>query len=197
MFTDVEDKIKRKNKILFSRQSFCLKNLREIISKQKHTAIVLWAFDCLQIPLDILNEKYPEEFAFQNAFDLSDKWARGEVKMPAAKRAILDCHAAAEKLGTPYDVALCHALAQGCSSVHVETHALGLVFYELTAIVIKNNYKNYESEVADKIKFYEDKLIFYQNNIDKIEKERAWAQFLVKPDKVNKEKLLIQKELQL
>ncbi len=32
-------------------------------------------------------------------------------------------------------MALCHAVGQACSTVHVETHAIGLPMYELTALV--------------------------------------------------------------
>ena len=54
---------------------------------------------------------------------------------------------------------------------------MGLAFYELSAIVYKNR-DNYQEEVSDKIKYYLDRLFYYQDNIDKI--ERKWAQFLLK-----------------
>lgn len=191
MFTDVEMRIKRKNSILFSRDSACLQPLRQLIAEQKHTTLVLWAFECVQIPIKELMIKYKDEVSIQDAYDVCLLWAEGKVKMPVAKRAILDCHAVANRLDNPRDIALCHAVGQGCSTVHVETHALGLVLYELTAIVIENNYLNYQSQVIKKINFYEERLYWWQNNIETIEKQRSWAEFLVRPGKENKEKSLL------
>lgn len=55
--------------------------------------------------------------------------------MPAARRAILAAHAAAKETADPVSIALCHAIGQACGTVHVETHAIGLAMYELTALV--------------------------------------------------------------
>ncbi len=43
MFTDVEIKIKKKNSILFTKNSDCLQALCQLISEQRHRAFVLWA----------------------------------------------------------------------------------------------------------------------------------------------------------
>lgn len=190
IFNDVDLKIKKHNKILFTRDSDCLQELRKLICLQKHTTLIMWIFDCLQIPLDEIKTAYPNESESQAAFMLSDLWARGEVKMPVAKRAILDCHAVAKSIDNDYFIALYHAVGQGFATVHVETHALGLVFYELTAIVIKNNYQNYQYEVTKKIQYYMNRLLWWQENIEVFEHQRSWANFLVKPNKPNKEALL-------
>ncbi|WP_313529169.1 putative immunity protein [Anaerotignum sp.] len=194
MFADVEKKIKKKNKILFTRDSQCLKGLRALICEQEHLTLVLWALDCLQIPLAELVAKYPQEVDLQQAYDLSLAWAHGEIKMPVAKRAILNCHAVAKRIQDDGDIALCHAIGQGCSTVHVETHALGLVVYELTAIVICCGYGNYEEGVLAKIEFYREKLQWWQDNVSKYRETESWASFLIRADKVNKEKLLMAKE---
>ena len=182
MFTDVEIKIKKKNSILFTKNSDCLQALCQLISEQRHTALVLWAFDCMQMPLNELMMKYSNETAFQSAFDASKLWAEGKIKMKVAKKEILRCHAVAKRLDNPRDIALCHAIGQGCSTVHVQTHALGLVVYELTAIVIENNYTNYEDQVMKKINFYKERMLWWQKNIDDIEKKLSWADFLIRPN---------------
>lgn len=190
VFADVNNKIKRKNKILFTRGSESLQELRNLICEQQHLTIVLWAFDCLQIPISQLKEKYPQEDTFHLAYDLCIAWAHGKIKMPIAQKAILSCHGIAKKLDDNYYIALCHAVGQGMASVHVETHALGLVFYELTAIVIKCGYINYEKDVVAKIDFYIKKLKWWQENILKYYENEEWADFLIRPNAVNKEKLL-------
>lgn len=195
MFNDVEIKIKGKRKILFTRESECLKALRALICEQTHLTLVLWVFDCLQVPVSELSSKYPNEADLRLAYDLSLAWAHGEVKMPIAKRAILNCHAVARKFDNDYDIALCRAIGQGCSTVHVETHALGLVFYELTAIVIKCGCSNYQDAVLEKIDFYTTKLKWWQENGADYATKEKWADFLVRLGKVNKEKLLMRESV--
>ncbi|NMC55952.1 MAG: hypothetical protein GYA50_01855 [Eubacteriaceae bacterium] len=176
MFKDVELKIKKRNQILFSRDSLCLQDLSALISDQTHRTLVMWALNCGNIVVDEIEQKYPYETRPKNALELCKLWARGEVKMPAAKRAILDCHAAAKELSDPAYSALCHAVGHAGASVHVETHAIGLPIYELTAIVIKNCYKDYENDVTKKIDFYIQRLIYWQKNIGNI--NMKWAGFL-------------------
>lgn len=113
--------------------------------------------------------------------------------MAIAKRAILNCHALAKELNQEYDIALCHAIGQGCSTVHVETHALGLVFYELTAIVIKHKYKDYQVEVLDKVQFYIRTLKGCQKHLDDLVSNQVWAEFLIRDGVPNKEKMLMEK----
>lgn len=194
IFSDLREKIKKKNKILFDRKSWCLQDLRKLICQQDHLTLVLWAFDCVQIPMEKLIEKYPDELDIHPAYEQAYLWAHGDLKMPAAKRAILDCHAVAKKMTNAADAALCHAVGQGCSTVHVETHALGLVFYELTAIVIESEYEDYENAVIGKIRYYEDRLKYWQENAPEYICGKKWAEFLTRPGKVNKEKLLFEKE---
>lgn len=194
MFKDVEGKIKNKNSILFSRDSSSLEELRLMIMKQSHLTLVLWAFDNIKSMVVELSKKYTDEDVFIMAYEKCIAWAHGDVKMPVAKKSILDCHLFAKSMDDPYDIALCHAVGQGCSTIHVETHALGMVFYELTAIVIKNGYKDYEVEITDKINQYISKLKFWIENERYYRENREWADFLVKPGKINKEKLLYEKE---
>ena len=191
MFKDVEEKLKRKNKVLFNRDSKCLEDLIELIKRQKHRTLVLWAFECVKSPLKIFEEKYPDEKRPRKTIELCKKWAEGEIKMSEAKRAILDCHAFCKEIDDEYYIALCHGIAQGISTVHVETHALGLPFYELTSIVIKNR-DNYAEKVKEKIKYYIDTLTYFQNNVDKL--NNKWAKFLLNDKVPNKEKLLWEKK---
>lgn len=188
MFADVERRIDRKNKILFTRESACLQALKEQISRQSRLTLVLWAFDCLRIPVSELVRRYPDETDIPQAYTCCLAWAHAEVKMPVAKRAILDCHAAAKRMTCPADIALCHAVGQGCASVHVETHALGLAFYELTAMVIRHGWKDYEAAVTKKIDFYQTRLAFWQAQTPAYRDSRPWADFLLRPGRINPEK---------
>lgn len=190
MFKEVEEKLKRKNAILFSRDSACLQELIFLIQEQTHRTLVLWAFECVQIPLATLEKKYPEEFRAQDAFEICQRWAKGEVKMPVAKRAILECHAICKEINDKSDIALYHAIGQGLSTIHVETHAIGLPIYELSAIVFSNQ-GNYQSKVLAKIEFYKKKINECKEKIDEI--DIKWADFLMK-NEPNKEKILAMKK---
>lgn len=187
MFSDVEKKLKKKNKILFSRDSECLQELKMLIEQQEHRTLVVWALDCAKIPLAQFEEKYPQELRPRRALDLCEKWSRGKIKMPVAKRAILDAHAVAKEMDDKVCGALCHAIGHAGATVHVETHALGLVFYELTALVLQFGKDEYQKPVSAKINDYCERLIYWQENIDRLDLE--WASFLMDDNKPNKEKI--------
>ncbi len=194
MLSDVEEKLKKGNKVLFSRDSACLQELDELMTLQKHRTLVLWAFDCAHETLRWFEAKYPGERRPRTALEQCEAWARGHIKMPPAKRAILDAHAAAKELGDPVFAALCHAIGHAGATVHVETHALGLVFYELTAIVLENK-DSYDAPIRDKINYYTDRLLYWQQHTDNT--DLTWAAFLLDDSRPNKEKLLAEKRQQL
>ena len=177
MFSDVEIKLGKKNKILFSRDSQCLQELIKLIEIQNHRTIVMWALDCAKITLGRFEEKYPNELRPRTALELSELWARGKIKMPMAKKAILDAHAVAKEIKDEEYGALCHAIGHAGATVHVETHALGLPFYELTAVVLEHGKVAYQKPVSEKIEYYCQRLLYWQNNTDKPGYE--WAAFLI------------------
>jgi len=189
--TAIESKYKKGNKILFSRDSECLQELIHLIELQKHRTLIMWAFDCVQIPLATFEKKYPNEYRPRKALELCKDWAKGMIKMPIAKRAILEAHTVAKEIDDNEDVALVHAIGQGVATVHVETHALGLVFYELSAIVFNVGLENCNSAISKKISYYYERLLYWQDNIDKLNVK--WADFLVDDKQPNKERLLNQK----
>lgn len=194
MFEDVEAKLERKNKILFSRDSACLQELIRLIRLEKHRTLVLWAFECVKEPLAQFERQYKNEPRPRIAFECCQKWAHGEIKMPIAKRAILDCHSVCKELKNDYLIALCHAIGQGLSTVHVETHAIGLPMYELTSIVIQNR-EEYEDKVQDRIKEYTKILTDCRTSIDK--SEESWAEFLLRDDIPNRENILWERRSRL
>ena len=191
-FRDVKEKMRKKNKILFSRESPCLQELLALLRQQNHRTIVLWAFECVNDPVKLLKERYPDEERPQKAVDLCKEWAKGNIKMPIAKKAILGVHGLAKEFNNPIDIALCHAIGQGCSSIHVKTHTIGLVFYELTAIVLEYGFDDCEKIIEEKINNY----IYCLEQCEKRVNDESliWASFLMK-EKENKEKLLYEKRL--
>ncbi len=192
MFEDVEQRIRKGHSILFSRNSECLRELRDRIAVQKHRTLVMWALDCGGEALASFEKEYPDEKRPRMALDLAAAWSRGEIRMPAARRAILDAHAAAKDVGDRAGAALCHAIGHAAATVHVETHALGLPLYELTALVIRFGRDRYREPVLEKIGHYIKRLDYWQDHIDG--PERPWAPFLLDDNRPNKEMRLIEKE---
>ena len=180
MFSDVEIKLKKRNKILFSRDSKCLQELIKLIQLQNHRTLVMWALDCAKLPLEQFEAKYPDERRPRICLELSEAWARGKIKMPMAKRAILDSHAVAKEINDSEYGALCHAIGHAGATVHVGTHALGLPMYELTSIVLRYGKDNFSIPVSEKINYYYNRLLYWQENTDKLKLD--WADFLLRGD---------------
>ncbi|HHX23151.1 MAG: putative immunity protein [Tepidanaerobacteraceae bacterium] len=191
MFSDVEIKYKKRNKMLFSRDSQCLQELIELIQVQNHRTLVMWALDCARQPLEQFEIKYHDERRPRICLELCESWARGKIKMPIAKRAILDSHAVAKEIDDNEYGALCHAIGHAGATVHVETHGLGLPIYELTALVLKYGIDNFQKPVSEKISYYNDRLLYWQENTDKLRLD--WADFLLDDTRPNKERLLNEK----
>lgn len=188
---DVRNKLKRGNQLLFSRDSPCLQELILLISRQKHRTLVKWALDGARGPVKRLKARYPGENRPETAVALCWDWARGRVKMPEAKKALLRVHAMAKELTAPVDIALCHAVGQACAAIHVETHAVGLPFYELTAIVRERGIENCRQAVEEAIAAYTGSLEALAETIDSPPQE--WAAFLLDDSRPNKERLLLEK----
>lgn len=177
MFSDVEIKLRKKSKILFSRDSQCLQELIKLIEMQNHRTIVMWALDCAKTTLERFEEKYPNELRPRTALELCELWARGKIKMPIAKKAILEAHAVAKEINDDEYGALCHAIGHAGATVHVGTHALGIPFYELTAVVLEYGKDAYQKPVGEKIEYYYQRLLYWQENTDRLGYE--WAAFLI------------------
>ncbi len=188
MFLDVEIKLKKRNKILFSRDSLCLQELIKLIQLQNRRTLVMWALDCAKVTLEQFEEKYPDEQRPRMCLALCEAWRSGKIKMPQAKQAILASHAAAkELLDDPEYGALCHAIGHAGATVHVQTHSLALPLYELTSIVLKHGKDDFTKAVIDKIDYYYDSLLYWQENTDQLGLD--WATFLLDDPSANRERL--------
>ena len=153
MFSDVEEKIKKKNKLLFNRDSRSLQDLVEIMDEMDHKSLILWAFDCSKLTLDKFERKYPHEVRPRISYEKSLDWSLGNIKMPEAKKAILDCHKAAKELKDLEYGDYCHGIAQACSTVHVKEHAFGLVIYELSGLVRESGMGDYQLLISEKVEY--------------------------------------------
>ncbi|MDV0447188.1 hypothetical protein MsAg5_10670 [Methanosarcinaceae archaeon Ag5] len=180
-------------KILFSRDSPCIQPIRSLVEKQNHRTLVLWALDTAPHVLTIFEEKYPDDKRPQDALSVVRAWSKGEIKMPEAKKAILAAHKAAAVAEDPAAQAAARAAGHAAATVHVETHALGVVFYGLTAFIYAADPKDADAVTEKECQWFYDRLLYWEKNADAV--ETAWAPFLLK-EAPNKEKLLREKEEQ-
>lgn len=175
---EIKKKLKRKNKILFSKDSEYLQDLVWLINQQNRQVLVLWALDFAEEIVKKLEIKYPNENRPRNALEATKLWASGKIKIPIAKREILSCHAFAKEISNQEDIALCHAVGQACSVVHTSGHAIGLPIYELTSIVYKLGVENCADSVEKRKQEYIERLIYWKDNYQNYTGE--WASFLIK-----------------
>lgn len=116
-----------------------LQPLHEAIGRQDHRTLVLWALDTGAEVLKTFNRIYPEDSRPEMALAAADAWSKGEIKMPAAKRAAKETHQAAkEALQFPAATAAAHAMGQIIGVVHVATHATAYAAYAVQASVLLN-----------------------------------------------------------
>lgn len=108
MFSDIDLRLKKRNKVLFGRNSECLQKLRRLISEQKNLTLVLWTFECLQYPLNELMLKYPDKTEIKLTYELCNKWAQGTGKMATIKKAIKQCRTLAKELEQDTDLTILH-----------------------------------------------------------------------------------------
>ncbi|MGI6213982.1 MAG: putative immunity protein [Christensenellales bacterium] len=112
-----------------------IQSLMKLIETQSKTTLVNWAVDySYQSLLPIWEKHYPNDSRPQNALYSARCWLAGAIKLPAAKEAILDCHAAARDCPNPAAQAAARAIAQSASSIHSARHCIGLAFYGALAI---------------------------------------------------------------
>ena len=173
---EVKAKAKRRNQILFDVNNPLLAELREQVASANRRELILWALELAEETVCELESRYPGDQRPREAVEVARAWAAGEIKMPLAKRAILDCHAMSKELAEPADIARCHAVGQACSVAHTAGHAMSYPIYELTAIVLELGLENCREAVEARVRDYEQLLRLWteQEQTDC----RDWADFL-------------------
>lgn len=131
---EIQIKQKRKNEILIAKDSVILEELNVLLSESSPKTVIYWALR----ESERIGKQLEQSFRDPLFLELSDaawRWAKGERKMHEVKPLILAVHGYAKKTDDAVLKALCHAMGQGCSTVHKVRHAPGLAMYEMTALV--------------------------------------------------------------
>ena len=175
---EVQTRLKKKNQILFTRDSEYLRDLTLLFQGQNHRVMALWAFDFAAETVAELEGKYPNEARPQEALEAARDWSAGKIKMRLAQQKILSCHAAAKELKCKEDIAMCHAVGQACAVVHTAKHAMGYPIYDLTAIIYRHGIENCSQMVEARKREYTGRLFYWNAHL--CEYEDKWADFMLK-----------------
>ena len=178
----------RMKKLMFTRESECVQPIRELICMQNHRTLVLWCLDCAPRYATMYKNAFPTDGRLDTLLKVTESWSRGEIKMPTAKKYILDAHrAATEAEGFPSAQAAARAVAHAASSIHVETHAIGMVLYGLTAVWHSADEKGRDSAITKECLWLRNRLAYWAQEEPQMDGD--WATFLLR-DGPNKELLL-------
>lgn len=177
-FDEVRAKLHRKRQVLFSKDSIFLQDLELLLRSQSHRAVVLWAFDRAEETVKKLEAKYPAENRPRAALEAARLWAAGGIKMPIAKKEILNCHKLAKELQSLEDTALCHAIGQACGTVHTSGHAIGFPIYDLTAVVRSYGIDHCRTPLETRKQEYIEKIMYWGSHYESY--SGKWAGFMLK-----------------
>ncbi len=175
---EVRIRLKKRNQVLFAKDTEFLQDLTTLFRGQSHRTMVLWALDAAAESVAKLEEKYPDESRPREALEAAWAWAEGKIKMRLAQRKILDCHAFAKEVDSKENIALCHAIGQACAVVHTAGHAIGYPMYELSAIIYRLGMENCAEAVEQRKQEYIRKLFYWNEHVCDYEGE--WADFMLK-----------------
>lgn len=128
---------KTKKKILFSASDPRVAKIAEAFAKcgRRGAAAAAYAIAGKYVKLyELAEEKRSDKVRV--AYGAGALWAKGTIRMPEARVKILAAHSAARAAYSPVACAAARAVAQAVSTVHTPKHAMGVVYYGLTAIAL-------------------------------------------------------------
>jgi hypothetical protein len=123
-------------KVLSDWRAPYIQSLMRSIETQSKVTLANWAVDYAErVLLPLWSKCYPDDPRPQKALHAARRWLSGSVKLPQARVAILECHAAArESAENPVAQAAARAIGQSASTIHSARHCIGLAFYGALAV---------------------------------------------------------------
>lgn len=152
-----------------------MQGLYRAIEQQDHRTLVLWALDTGKEILELFNAAYPDDMRPGNALTAAESWSRGEIKMPAAKKAAKETHEAAKDAKEAAAVAAAHAMGQIIGVVHVATHSPAYVAYAVQAAIFIHADKDPEKILVEAVDHLSNRLAYWATAP---KENRPWASFL-------------------
>lgn len=147
-----------------------------MIQTSPRKAVILWALDQAEETVREIENKFPDTSCAREALASSRLWAQGSIKMPIARKTIIQCHAAVRSIDGKADIARFHSVGQACATVHTTKHAIGYPIYALTALIRDNGLDKCEELVSSKLADYRDRLLYWNQCYQ--DEAYQWASFL-------------------
>ncbi len=110
------------------------KSIAELVSKQDHKILVLWASDCAEHVLTYFEEIYPKDKRPRKAIEAGRAWVRSEITISEARSAAFASHAAARETNQAAACAAARAAGHSAATAHVVGHAVHAATYAAKAI---------------------------------------------------------------
>lgn len=113
-----------------------VQSLMRQIETQSKSTLTHWAVDYAdRVLLPLWGKHYPDDSRPQAALNAARQWQAGIIKLPQARKMILECHAAARQVeGNPVAQAAARAMGQCASTIHSARHCIGLALYGALAV---------------------------------------------------------------
>lgn len=123
-------------KMLSNWEAPYIQSLMKLIETQSKATLGTWAVDYSEkVMLPLWSKYYPDDLRPKYALNAAREWLSGSIKLPQAKSAILECHAAARGAhGNPVAQAAARTIGQCASTIHSARHCIGLAFYGALAV---------------------------------------------------------------
>ena len=187
MITEEEKRLVRRRKqkgnaILFHLDSTVLSPLFLSLESLHKRPVVLWALECAEEACSRYEQICSHEGTPRETIRTCRSWARGEITLKEARTSILACHALAKSEEKKEAIALLHAIAQACSTVHAKRHALAFPLYRLTAMVHQDGLDVPWDAIETTVAQLQERLEFWCSRAD--DADRVWAAFLPVKDRV-------------
>lgn len=131
----------KERKMLSDWKAPYIQSLMKLIETQSKATLANWAVDYSeQVILPLWCKYNSNDLRPQNALNAAREWLSGAIKLPQAKPAILECHAAArEAEGNPVAHAAARTIGQCTSTIHSARHCIGIAFYGV-CLLIKDHF---------------------------------------------------------
>lgn len=168
---------KTKKKILFSASDPRVAKVAEAFAKcgRRGAAAAAYAIAGKYVKLyELAEEKRSDKVRV--AYGAGALWANGTIKMPEARVKILAAHSAARAAYSPVACAAARAVAQAVSTVHTSKHAMGVVYYGLTAIALA---KGGDVDCAEIDREVERMLAIIDGYAESEPSPDGWAEFML------------------
>lgn len=113
-----------------------IQSLVKLIETQSKSTLAYWAVDYSErVILPLWSKHYPDDQRPQTTLNAAREWLSGAIKLPQAKKVILECHAAAREADEkPVAQAAARTIGQCASTIHSARHCIGLALYGALAV---------------------------------------------------------------